>query len=238
MAGQAFAAFPARTQRQMRYQLLRQKGGEPMRSWISRKRFTLIVVFVAIAALYLTDIGPRFGLHWQEIAEAKALAKSLKIMAPEAEELIDKERLVANELIILLEEAEDLMGAKFSSCLDRLVEIRTKRRQIAETLKQGGLKPGAGWKTPMIFLEFKGALDEIATELDRTEAWIDIAMSARFRYAVRSKLGTKGDLPELPKLKRQIGTFLTQPREDPLNEQAKDLLETYNIHPAELFLQE
>ena len=44
-----------------------------------------------------------------------------------------------------------------------------------------------------------------------------------------------GELPELPKLKRQISTFLTQPREEPLNEQAKDLLETYNIHPAELF---
>ncbi len=206
-----------------------------MKSWIFRKRFTLIAVFVAILVLYLTDIGPRFGMHFDELAEAKALAKSLKIMAPEAAELIDKERLVANELTILLEEAEDLMGPKFSSCLDRLVEIRGKRRQILETLKQGGLKPGAGWKTPFIFLEFKGALDQIGTELGRTEAWLEIALSARLRYSVRSKLGTKGELPELPKLKHSIATFLTQPREEPLNEQARDLLETYSIHPAELF---
>lgn len=206
-----------------------------MRRWIVKKRNTLIVLGLMILALYATDVLPRFSSHWTELAEAKALAKSLKIMAPGAAELVENERAIANEMTILLEEAEDLMGQKFSSCLDRLIEIRNKRKVIAETLKQGGLKPGAGWKNAMTFLEFKGALDQIGTEIARTESWIEIALSARLRYSLRSKAGTKGELPELPKLKRQLATYLTQPGEEPLNEQARDLLETYNLHPAELF---
>ena len=206
-----------------------------MKNWVVRKRNTLIVLGLIILALYATDILPRFSSHWSEMAEAKALAKSLKIMAPDAADLVDKERAIANEMTILLEEADDLMGQKFSSCLDRLIEIRNKRKEIAETLKQGGLKPGAGWKHAMTFLEFKGALDQMSSEIARTESWIEIAQSARLRYALRSKSGTKGELPELPKLKHQIAAYLTQPAEEPLNEQARDLLETYNMHPAELF---
>ena len=206
-----------------------------MKSWIRKRRKLIVWMVMLIPVLYVTDIGPRMGLHMTELAEARALAKSLKQMAPEAMALIEKEHLVANELIILLEESENLVGPKFSSCVDRLVEIKNKRAEIIETLKQGGLKPGAGWKNAMTFLEFKGALDQIGTEIARTESWIEIALSARLRYSLRSKAGTKGELPELPKLKRQLATYLTQPGEEPLNEQARDLLETYNLHPAELF---
>lgn len=206
-----------------------------MRNWIRRHLHRIILVVLLLFVFYYTDIPPKFGLHWAEIAEAKALAKMFKIMAPEAMELVERERLIANEMLIYLEEADDLNGKNFGSCLDRLVEIMTKRKAILATLKESGMKPGAGWKYDMVLQEQKGALEQIKTELARTAAWIEIAVSARLRYGLRTKAGVKIELPELAKLKHQLSTFLTQPPEEPLNEQANDLIETYSFKVRELF---
>jgi hypothetical protein len=175
--------------------------------------------------LCLYGCGPRGG----EVSEAKALGRTLLSLAPSAKDLIDQEHVIANELKITLDEAstinpEDFRG-RFNGYVDRLIAIRNKRRQIQETVRQGV------WQSPMVHVVQHDAVVQMQDEITRTETWIEFAQNIR----LRSDLGRKAEFPELPKLNKQLDSFLGQPPENPLGAQVRTLMEEYRFAEGEIF---
>lgn len=200
-----------------------------MIAWFIRRRRRFYWLAAVIVLMYITDIGPRWGPRASEVTEAKVMARSLKVLAPGALELIQKEHVIANELKITLEEAASVdpeeFRKKFNSYVDRLVDMRNKRREILASLRQGL------WDSPMVFVVQHSALAQMKDEIARTETWIEFAMNIR----LRSELGRKGEFPEMLKLNKQLTAYLLLPPEDPLNDQVQGLMEEFRFGEAELF---
>ena len=112
-----------------------------MIAWLKLRRRRIVILSILILILYVTDVGPHWGPRGSEVTEAMAFAKALKLLAPSAMELIQKEHNIANELKITLEESAnvqpDEFKGRFKAYVDRLVEMRNKRQEIQAALRQG-----------------------------------------------------------------------------------------------------
>lgn len=163
-----------------------------------------------------------------EKSEAIALARILRRLAPQAQELLRQENNLANELKVTLDESGGMepnqFRQRFNSYVDRLVAIRDQREQIQETIRQ------SAWQSPMVQVVQHDAILMLQDEITRSETWIRLTQNVR----LRTELGRQKDFPELTQLSHQLAGFLAQTGEDPLNTQIRSLQEEYRFGLGEL----
>ena len=163
-----------------------------------------------------------------EVEEAKALARTFRSQLPQVREQLQKERDVAQNLTITLEESAQLQPGvfrdKFNGYIDQLVAIRTKRREIDAVVRQ------QLWQSSFVFAVQQDALKDIRGELARSQSWIELAQEVR----LRAELGRTKDFPEFSRLSHELNTFLADTGEDPLGNQLRTLFEEYRFGEAEI----
>ncbi len=163
-----------------------------------------------------------------ELEEAKALARTFRSQLPQVREQLQKERDVAQNLTITLEESAQLQPAvfrdKFNGYIDQLVAIRTKRREIEAVVRQ------QLWQSSFVYAVQQDALKDTGSELARTQSWIELAQEIR----LRADLGRTKDFPEFATLSHELNTFLADTGEDPLGNQLRALFEEYRFGENEI----
>ena len=173
------------------------------------------------------NILPPISSHAKEIAEAKALTKVLRRLAPEAKELMLQERTVATQIKITLDETATADPVAFRQKLrgyvQHMIEIRNRRKQLHATIGQGI------WETPMVFAVQRDAMAYLVDEVVRTENWITTAQNIQFR----ADSGQQKTFPELPILNKQLDGFLAQSVGEPLELQIASLQEEFRLGEEE-----
>ena len=189
------------------------------------------------------------GSEYDEVGEAKRFASELKALVPAASKLIADEHDIANELKIILNESgvgspptsraktegtqiepeilekkPETIQAKLSSFVDRLIALRNARQQLLANVRQGV------WQAAMVFAVQMDAVGQLNYEIERTEAWLELAQNVR----LRTDLGRKGDFPELPKLNHELDSYLQNSRETPLFSQILSLIDEYRFGYSEV----
>jgi hypothetical protein len=165
--------------------------------------------------------GPR------ESTEAKALAKTLRRLAPEAKELVLKERDVANAIRITLDVTALADPVTFRTKLrtyrQNLIEIRSRRTQMRAAIAQ------EVWQSPLVFAIQQDALRTLNDALLRGETWIQSAQNLQ----LRADLGQRKSFPELLVLGKELDKFLAGVSEEPLVEQIRTLQDEYRFGEGE-----
>ena len=210
------------------------------------------VLFLSLLAVCLTGCNP----DNKEVAEAKRFAADLRALLPTSNKLIDEEHDIANELRIVLnvfgvvnpatppgkpeplpakpeappanpeapQAKPETLLTKLTLYVDRLTALRNARRQLLASVRQGV------WQSAMVFAVQMDGVAELNYQINRTEAWLELAQNVR----LRTSLNHKGDIPELPKLNHELDSYLMNSRETPILSQITSLLEEYRFSFAEI----
>ena len=180
-----------------------------------------LVLTGCINVVPMIHTGPR------EVTEAKALAKTLRRLAPEAKELVLKEHDVANAIKVTLDVTALADPVVFRSKLrlyrQNLIEIRSRRSQVREAIAR------EVWQSPLVFAVQQDALRTVDDALLRGETWIQSAQNLQ----LRADLGQRKSFPELLVLGKELDKFLSGVAEEPLVEQIRTLQDEYRFGEGE-----
>ena len=180
------------------------------------------LVLVLIAAL----TGCR--TREREAAEALALARLMKRIAPEATDLLHQEQATANELRINLEESGSNDFSAFreslSKSVETLISVRDRRMELQRQVRQGN------FETPLVLVVQRDAITEFQNQITRTQTWIQLAQNVR----LRADLGRMKGFPEVQVLTHQLLLFLSEAQDEPLSDQIQTLKNEYRFTDSEI----
>lgn len=181
-------------------------------------------------ALRLAGILQRFAPEAAQLLEREhATANDLKIILDESlpEPVIEKgQSLVTEENAKTAEVAKKMLIAgtpefrrRVNADLDALNEIRARRSDIQQTIKQGT------WRSPMVAAVQRDAVSMFEDEINQDDNWILYVRNIQARAA----LGRKDIAPEYGVLIRELGGFVRQVSEVPLSVQKRNLIEEFRF---------
>jgi hypothetical protein len=163
-----------------------------------------------------------------EQKEAMELAKQLKNLMPEADELLHDEQLTANDLRVMTDEigSRDFKEYrdKFDSAIEALITIKNRRAQIEERIRQGV------WRGELANLVRNSAVDELEESQFQTISWIQLAHNFR----ERTQYGRTKDFPEMAELNRSLDMFLEELPDQPLAFEFGALRSEYGFRESDL----
>ncbi len=163
------------------------------------------------------------GRQEREVAEGLALARLLRRLSPEANDLVRREREVANQLRINLDQLGSSDFAKFSNNLkasvDELTTIDSRMTELRQQVHD------ANFGTPLVLVVQHDAEAEFENQIDQIEGFVTLARNIE----LRASLGRTQGFPEVATLIHQLVLFLTQPREDALGSQVQTLKNEYRL---------
>jgi hypothetical protein len=163
------------------------------------------------------------GRQEREVAEGLALARLLRRLAPEADDLVRRERVVANQLRINLDQSGGGDFARFSSDLNSSTdELSTINSRLTELLRQ---VHDANFGTPLVLVVQHDAEAEFQVRIDQIDGFVNLARNIE----LRAKLGRTQGFPEVDTLIHQLMLFLSQPREEALSTQVQTLKNEYRL---------
>ena len=166
--------------------------------------------------------------HLEDSRDSKALAKVLVQFSPQARELLEKERDVANELKVTLDESEHVakedFRRRFESYADSFIAIRNQRRKILLTILQ------ITYTSPMVLAFQKKTVQLVNDEVKRTDSWVRSAQNVK----LRSELGRQTDFPEYAALNQQLQGFLSLTQEDSISMQLWAVVEEFRLSENDL----
>jgi hypothetical protein len=163
------------------------------------------------------------GRQEREVAEGLALARLLRRLAPEGDDLSRRERVIANQLRINLDQSGDGDFARFSSNLSTSTEdLTTISSRITELRRQ---VHDANFGTPLVLVVQHDAEAEFQNQITQIEGFVTLARNIE----LRAKLGRTQGFPEVDTLIHQLVLFLTQPHEDALSSQVQTLKNEYRL---------
>jgi hypothetical protein len=172
-------------------------------------------------ALIMALLVAGCGRQQREVAEGLALARLLRRLAPEADDLIRRERVVANQLRINLDQSGGGDFAIFSSNLSTSAgDLSTISSRITELQRQ---LHDASFGTPLVLVVQHDAEAEFQNHITQIDGFVTLARNIE----LRAQLGRKEGFPEVATLIHQLVLFLTQPREEALGSQIQTLKNEY-----------
>ena len=151
------------------------------------------------------------------------MARLLRRLTPEADDLARRERVVANQLRINLDQSGGGNFATFSSNLntstETLVTISSRLTELRQQVHN------ADFQTPLVLVVQRDAEAEFTNQIDQIEGFVTLARNIE----LRAKLGRTQDFPEVNTLIHQLVLFLTQPREEALDSPVQTLKNEYRL---------
>jgi hypothetical protein len=178
---------------------------------------------MAILPLLVALLAAGCGRRDQELAEGLALARLLRRIAPEADDLVRRERVVANELRINLDQSGGGDFARFSSNLSSSTnDLMTIGSRLTELMRQ---VHDASFGTPLVLVVQRDAEAEFQNQINQIDGFVNLAHNIE----LRAKLGRTQGFPEVETLIHQLMLFLSQPREEALSGQVQTLKNEYRL---------
>ncbi len=166
--------------------------------------------------------------HLEDQRDSKAMAKLMLQFSGQARGLLEKERDVANELKITLDEADNVppenFRHRFESYADGFISIRDQRRKILVTILT------TNYTSPMVLAFQKKTVQLIGDEVKRTDSWVRATQNVK----LRSELGRKTVFPEYAALNQQLQGFLALTQENAISTQLNALIEEFRISEDDL----
>lgn len=183
------------------------------------RRLRVAMTLPLVTTLLLAGCGRREN----EVAEGLALARLLRRLAPEANDLVRQEREVANQLRINLDQSGSGDFAVFSGNLRTSVEalttISTRMTELRQHVHDGN------FATPLVLVVQHDAETEFENQITQIEGFVTLARNIE----LRATLGRTKGFPEVDTLIHQLVLFLSQPREDALGSQVQTLKSEYRL---------
>ncbi len=160
--------------------------------------------------------------------EAKALGKQLKSLTPEARNVALSEHKLARELRVVLDELAKLplddFRKRFESYTNDLVKIQAKRREILASLE------GRHWNSPMVLAVHEGAVEQLRSDMSRTQRLIELTEGVRLRV----ELGRTEGFPELAMVSHRLDIFLASKTDlEPFSARLEALREAFNLQESD-----
>ena len=159
----------------------------------------------------------------REVAEGLSLARFLRRLAPEADDLVRREREIANQLRINLDQSGGDDFARFSNNLSMsvgdLTAIKTRLTELRQQVHDGNF--GA----PLVLVVQHDAVAEFQNQINQIDGFVTLAKNIELRAA----LGRTKGFPEVDTLIHQLVLFLSQPHEDALGSQVQTLKNEYRF---------
>jgi hypothetical protein len=163
------------------------------------------------------------GRKDREVAEGLALSRLLRRLAPEADDLVRREREIANQLRINLDQSGGDDFARFSNNLrasvDDLTAIRTRLAELRKQVHDGN------FEAPLVLVVQHDAEAEFQNQINQIDGFVTLAKNIELRAA----LGRTKGFPEVDTLIHQLVLFLSQPHEDALSSQVQTLKNEYRF---------
>ena len=161
------------------------------------------------------------GRQQPELAEGLALARLLRRLAPEADDLTRREREVANQLRINLDQSGGGDFTRFSSNLTAsTADLITISSRVTELKRQ---VHDANFRTPLVLVVRQDAETEFQNQINQIDGFVTLARNIE----LRAKLGRTQGFPEVDALIHQLMLFLNQPQEEALDSQIQTLKSEY-----------
>jgi hypothetical protein len=161
------------------------------------------------------------GRQQPEFAEGLALARLLRRLAPEADDLTRREREVANQLRINLDQSGGGDFTRFSSNLSAsTADLTTISSRVTELKRQ---VHDANFGTPLVLVVRQDAETEFQNQINQIDGFVTLARNIE----LRAKLGRTQGFPEVDALIHQLMLFLNQPLEEALDSQIQTLKNEY-----------
>jgi len=196
----------------------------PLNFLPSLRRFHRLRVAIAMSLpLVTTLLVAGCGRQEREVAEGLSLARLLRRLAPEAEDLVRREREVVNQLRINLDQSGGDDFARFSNNLstsvDALNAIKTSLAELRQQLRDGN------FEAPLVLVVQHDAEAEFQNQINQIDGFVTLARNIELRAA----LGRTKGFPEVDALIHQLVLFLSQPHEDALGTQVQTLKNEYRF---------
>ena len=178
--------------------------------------------------LVTTALMTGCGRNQREVGEGLALARLLRRLAPEANDLVRQEKEVANQLRINLDQSGGGDFARFSrnltASVDALTAIETRLAELRRQVHDGN------FQTPLVLVVQHDAETEFQNQIDQIEGFVTLARNIE----LRASLGRTQGFPEVDALIHQLVLFLTQPHEDALGSQVQTLKNEYRFTDTQI----
>lgn len=188
-----------------------------------RTRVAVGLPFLTTVLLGSTVLLAGCGRNDREVAEGLALARLLRRLAPEANDLVRQEREVANQLRINLDQSGSGDFAVFSKNLatsvDALTTIGTRLSELRQHVHDGN------FEAPLVLVVQHDAEAEFQNQITQIEGFVTLARNIE----LRASLGRTKGFPEVDALIHQLVLFLSQPREEALGSQVQTLKNEYRF---------
>jgi hypothetical protein len=163
------------------------------------------------------------GRKDREVAEGLSLARLLRRLAPEADDLVRRERETANQLRINLDQSGGDDFARFSNNLSMsvgdLTAIKTRLAELRQQVHDGN------FEAPLVLVVQHDAVEEFQNQITQIDGFVTLAKNIE----LRATLGRTKGFPEVDTLIHQLVLFLSQPHEDALSSQVQTLKNEYRF---------
>ncbi len=168
------------------------------------------------------------GRQEHEVAEGLALARLLRRLGPEADDLIRRERGVANQLRINLDQlgGSDFptFAANLATSTEELTTISSRLIELQAQVQNGN------FGTPLVLVVQRDAVAEFQNQISQIDTFLNLAHNIQ----LRAKLGRTQGFPEIETLMHQLVLFLSQPQEGALSSQIQTLKNEYRFTDNEI----
>jgi hypothetical protein len=194
---------------------------EPLSSLPGLRRFHRLRVAITLP-LVATVLMAGCRRNEHELAEGLSLARLLRRLAPEANDLVRQEREVANQLRINLDQSGDNF-ARFSNNLstsvDALTTIDTRLAELRQQVHDGN------FETPLVLVVQHDAEAEFQNQINQIDGFVTLGRNIE----LRASLGRTSGFPEVDTLIHQLVLFLSQPHDEALGSQVQTLKNEYRL---------
>ena len=195
---------------------------EPLAFFAGLSRFRRLRVATTLPVI-ATLLVAGCGRQEREVAEGLSLARLLRRLAPEADDLVGREREIANQLRINLDQSGGDDFARFSSNLSMsvadLTAIKTRLTELRQQVHDGN------FEAPLVLVVQRDAVAEFQNQINQIDGFVTLAKNIE----LRASLGRTKGFPEVDTLIHQLVLFLSQPHEDALSSQVQTLKNKYRF---------
>ncbi|HEX4138424.1 MAG TPA: hypothetical protein VHY84_27690 [Bryobacteraceae bacterium] len=195
---------------------------EPLDFFAGLSRFRRLRVATTLP-LIATLLVAGCGRQDREVAEGLSLARLLRRLAPEADDLVGREREIANQLRINLDQSGGDDFARFSNDLSMsvsdLTAITTRLAELRQQVHDGN------FEAPLVLVVQRDAVAEFQNQINQIDGFVTLAKNIE----LRASLGRTKGFPEVDTLIHQLVLFLSQPHEDALSSQVQTLKNEYRF---------